>query len=162
MRSLSTPYFNHPVPARLRDNPEIYAPETFATSEYNERYGAAVATIVARGVGQGAEAALLKEIVQRFSKNRPAVRCGIELLEQAYLHGGDAERKEIEKAVAESADGDTVAAHIAFGSDYLCTEDQGKTAGRLSIFDADNRSWLKAVHGVNFINMQELALLLSR
>jgi hypothetical protein len=58
------------------------------------------------------------------------------------------------------ADGDAVAAHIAFGNDYFCTEDQGKSARGASIFDAANRAWLKATYAVKFVTMQELVELL--
>lgn len=158
MQLLSTPYFNLPLPARLRSNPGIYAPEVFATAEYNEGFGSVLAAIVARGVGEGVLAALVKRIGQRLGANRPAVRWEIELLEYAYTHAKDqAERREIEKAVAESADGDTVAAHIASGNGFLCSEDQGRTARGPSIFNAENRAWLKAQHGVDFVSMRELA-----
>jgi hypothetical protein len=37
--------------------------------------------------------------------------------------------------VSEWADGDAVAAHIAYGNDIFCTQDQGKSAGGPSILD---------------------------
>jgi hypothetical protein len=157
MRLLSTPYFNLPVPSRLLNDPAIYAPEVFASADYNERFGSAVSTIVTRGVGQAVLAALVKKIAQRLEAHRPTVKWDIQLLEYAYTHSKDqAERKGIEKAVAESADGDAVAAHIAFGNEFLCSEDQGKTARGPSIFNAENRAWLKAAYGVTFVNMKEL------
>jgi hypothetical protein len=58
---------------------------------------------------------------------------------------------------AESADGDLVAAHIAFGNDYLCTEDRGRSAASPSIFDAENRAWLKTEYRVEILNVQQLA-----
>ena len=49
------------------------------------------------------------------------------------------EKAEIQKAVAEWADRDTVAAHFAYTNSYLCSEDRGVSAGSPSIFDAINR-----------------------
>jgi hypothetical protein len=97
-----------------------------------------------------------------LGQKRPAVKWDIELLEFVYTHSHDrVVQSEIEKVVAESADGDTAAAHIAFGSDFLCSEDRGRTAGARSIFDAANRAWLKAAYGVNFVNIPELAALID-
>jgi hypothetical protein len=56
------------------------------------------------------------------------------------------ERKEIERAISEWADGDTVAAHIAYGINVLCTEDR---AGA-SIFDSSNRAWLEPTAFVSY------------
>jgi hypothetical protein len=64
------------------------------------------------------------------------------------------------EGIWESADGDVVAAHIAFGNDYLCTEDRGGSTGSLSIFDAENRAWLKTEYMVEILNVQQLANLL--
>jgi hypothetical protein len=61
-------------------------------------------------------------------------------------------------AVAEWADGDTVAAHVAYRSHYLCTRDMGKGAGASSVFAPANRAWLTAEYGVQFVTPGELAL----
>jgi hypothetical protein len=39
------------------------------------------------------------------------------------------EKRKVQRAVAEWADADSIAAHIGYGSDLSCTEDQGKDAG---------------------------------
>ena len=80
--------------------------------------------------------------------------------EYASASGLRKEKEQIEKAFAESADGDAVAAHIAFGNDYLCTEDRAKSAFSPSIFDAGNREWLKTPYRVDILNVQQLANLL--
>ena len=69
------------------------------------------------------------------------------------------EKTEIQKAVAEWADRDTVAAHFAYTNSYLCSEDRGVSAGSPSIFDAINRTWLRATYGVEFVTLEELAAL---
>ncbi len=164
IKLLSTPYIGLPVPDRLRNNPHIYAEEVFATADYNERFGAVVRTIVDRGVGEGALPALAKEFTARLDGPRPASLSDRALIygvyEYACASGLSKEKRQIEKAFAESADGDLVAAHIAFGNEYLCTEDRGRTAVSPSIFDAENRAWLKTEYGVEILNVQQLAYLL--
>jgi len=152
IKLLTTPYIGLPVPDRLRNNPHIYAEEVFATADYNERFGDAVRTIVDRGVGEGALPALAKEFTARLDGPRPdglsdrALIYGV--YEYACASGFSKEKRQIEKAFAESADGDVVAAHIAFGNDYLCTEDRGGSAVSPSIFNTENRAWLKTEYGV--------------
>lgn len=65
--------------------------------------------------------------------------------------------KKVAKAFAEWADGDTVAAHYAYGNDYICTNDIGRSAGSQSIFSSNNRAWLKDDFGIKIITPKELA-----
>ena len=161
---LTTPYIGLSVPDRLRNNPHIYAAEVFATADYNARFGDIVRTIVERGVGEGALPALAIEFTARLDGPRPEGLSDRALIygvyEYACASGLSKEKRQIEKAFAESADGDVVAAHIAFGNDHLCTEDRGGSAVSPSIFDADNRVWLKTKYGVEILNVQQLANLL--
>ena len=164
IKLLTTPYIGLPVPDRLRNNPHIYAEEVFATADYNERFGDVVQTIVDRGVGEGVLMALAKEFTVRLDGPRPAGLSDRALIYSVYEYacasGLSKEKERIEKAFAESADGDVVAAHIAFGNDYLCTEDRGRAALSPSIFDMDNRAWLKTEYRVEVLNVQQLANLL--
>lgn len=161
---LSTPYIGLPVPDRLRNNPHIYAEEVFATADYNERFGEVVRTIVDRGVGEGALISLVKEFTARLDEPRPVTLSDRALIygvyEWASTEGHNKEKRQIEKAFAESADGDLVAAHIAYGNDYLCTEDHGGTAISPSVFDREHRAWLKTQYRVEIVNAQQLARLL--
>jgi hypothetical protein len=68
-----------------------------------------------------------------------------------------AERREIEKAAREWADGDTVAAHIAYQIDILCTADEGGE----SVFNKENRAWLIQKYGIHIMTLSELAAELS-
>ena len=164
IKLLTSPYIGLAVPDRLRNNPHIYAEEVFATAEYNERFGNVVRTIVDRGVGEGTLPVLAKEFTEQLDGPRPAGLSDRALIygvyEYACTSGLSKYKRQIEKAFAESADGDLVAAHIAFGNDYLCTEDQGRSAVSPSVFDAENRAWLKTEHGVEILNAQQLAHLL--
>jgi hypothetical protein len=164
MKLLTTPYMALPVPDGLLNRPEIYAEEVFATSDYNERFGEIIRTIVDRGVGEGALPALAREFTASLDGPRPDWMTDRDLIYRVYVYastsGLNKEKRQVEKAFAESADGDLVAAHIAFGNDYLCTDDRGISAGSPSIFDANNRAWLQSQYGVKIVSAQELADLL--
>lgn len=67
------------------------------------------------------------------------------------------EENAVIRAIAEWADGDSVAAHIGYGLEYFCTGDEGKSSGAGSVFDVANRAWLTATYGTNFITMPQLA-----
>ena len=71
-----------------------------------------------------------------------------------------AERR-LSKACAEWADGETVAAHVAYENDILCTNDEARGVGR-SVFDAANRAWFIATRGVWFMSLGELAAMVAR
>jgi hypothetical protein len=116
IKLLRTPYIGLAVPDRLRKNPQIYAEEVFATAEYNERFGNVVRTIVDRGVGEGTLLLLAKELTEQLDGPRPAGLSDRALIygvyEYACTSGRSKYKRQIEKAFAESADGDLVAAHI--------------------------------------------------
>ena len=63
----------------------------------------------------------------------------------------------IAKAMAEWADGDSVAISIALDCDYLCTRDEAKGAGTKSVLSNHNLRWLKDDYGFEIISPQELA-----
>ena len=161
MKLLSTPYIGVPIPDRLRNNPKIYAEEVFATADYDERFGSVASAIAARGVGGGALAALAKELTARLDGPRPQEWSDREFFNRVYEYARTSnlnrEKAQIEKAFAESADGDLVAAHVAFGNDYLCTEDRGRSAIGPSIFEGPNRAWLNTTYGVEILTAGQLS-----
>jgi hypothetical protein len=67
------------------------------------------------------------------------------------------EENAVNRAIAEWADADSVAAHVGYGIDLFCTEDVGKSAGAPSVLDQANRTWLQATYGVKFVTISELA-----
>lgn len=69
----------------------------------------------------------------------------------------DDQWKKVANAVAEWADGDAITMHIAYGNDYFCTRDEGKSAGASSILAPSNRTWLENEYGVQFVTPEELA-----
>jgi hypothetical protein len=71
------------------------------------------------------------------------------------------EDKSIDDAVSEWADGDSIAAHIAYENDHFCTLDFAKKSGPSSILSPQNRAWLTSRYGVSFKTHKELAESLS-
>jgi hypothetical protein len=72
------------------------------------------------------------------------------------------ERAAIVRAVAEWSDGDTIAAHYAYGNDVLCTEDLAGNSARKSVFDQETRNWLAANYGVEMCTVTQLAARLQK
>jgi hypothetical protein len=68
--------------------------------------------------------------------------------------------RRFDRAVSEMADGDTVATHIAYSNDFLCTEDRGRNS-KTSVFDEKNREWLRTEYDVKFVSISELASLIQ-
>lgn len=122
-----------PSPAEIGD-PTLFAQAAHGDSEREQRQIDALAHIEARGVGRAAfEAAGGWQGAGGVLQNE----------------------KRFRKACAEWADGELVAAHIAYRNDILCTNDQAHAAGR-SILDPTKRTWLTTEFGVQFATLDEL------
>jgi hypothetical protein len=147
-RLLRTPRIGVPVPA-LFLNLENYAEEDdiVASAERDNRWGEVLEAIELRGVG-GAVLRDLKKVPSQLTSERPF---------KQSLKTGVAEHTKFPRAVAEWADGDSIAAHVAYNNDVFCSEDQGKSAGVKSILDKDNRLWLQKAYGARFATIHELA-----
>lgn len=122
-----------PSPPEIGD-PALFAQAAYGDSEREQRQIDALARIEARGVGRAA-----------FETAGGWQGAG----------GAPLDEKRFRKACAEWADGEFVAAHIAYRNDILCTDDQANAAGR-SILDPTNRAWLTAEFGVQFATLDEL------
>jgi hypothetical protein len=126
-----------------------------------ERFGHALESIEARGVGAAAVRRIGERIYKRI-KRHWIPRGGVSRVPDSFQlwmlgQAKGAEIAEVAKAFAEWADGDSIAAHIAFENDFFCSEDQGKTAGGCSVLDPINRAWLKVAYEVKFVTISELA-----
>jgi hypothetical protein len=66
------------------------------------------------------------------------------------------EEKNVAKALAEWADGDSIAAHYANGNDYFCTRDKAGNAGQNSVLSEKNKQWLQKKYALNFITPDDL------
>ena len=71
------------------------------------------------------------------------------------------ERRRAARAIAEWADGDSVAAHHGYANDLFCTQDRATKAGRYSVMHPAQRGWLRRVYAVEFVTIAELAALLQ-
>ena len=151
LKFLYTPRIGQPRPSELLSGAPF---EIEATSEEREarqeRFFAALAAIEARGVGFS----VLKRIADNIQKRTQQQGPWFSILQAAK---DQQEHTQIQKAVGEWADGDTVAAHIAYRNDLICVADKGKSAGGASIFDDGNRGWLEQTYGVQFVTLSELA-----
>ena len=67
------------------------------------------------------------------------------------------EKRKAREAINEWADGEAIAAHIAYGNDLFCTQDEAKSAGSQSVFSSDHRKWLAKEFGILFVTVAELA-----
>jgi len=61
------------------------------------------------------------------------------------------QEKKFYKAVREWVDGDSLAAHYAFGNDIFCTEDKAKSAGEQSVFSNKNITVVKSRFDINVL-----------
>jgi len=135
IRLMRAPRIGLPIPRQFLDlallGDEFDVPTSAARDNH---WGDVVEMIEQRGVGS----AVMRSL---GAARKPQV-------------GGE---KDFARAVAEWADGDSVAAHIAYGNEIFCTEDQGHSTSGTSILDAENRRWLARAHKVKFATIRELA-----
>lgn len=151
LKFLYSPRIGVPGPSELLSIGSFEVePTNEERAERQERFGEVAREIETRGEG----IAKIKKIGERIHARTKSSGPWYTALHRAK---DDQEHKEIQKAVNEWADGDTVAAHIAYKNDYLCTQDKGTSAGPSSIFDADNSAWLNSTYGVRFVTLAELA-----
>ena len=104
--------------------------------------------IEARGVG----IAQIKELGHRLDESD-----SLSLWFQSLDRAGDKGMSKVPRAFAEWADGDSIAAHVAYGLDFFCSCDFGKSNPGASVLDHANRAWLSETYGVQFATLEELA-----
>jgi hypothetical protein len=114
-----------------------------------ERYEAIAAAIEARGTGF---ARVLK--VARSLGHEADSPSGLLCIDRASSPGA---LTKVARAIAEWADGDSVAAHYGYANDLFCTQDRAAGAGRDSVLHPAQRSWLYRVYGVEFVSLAQLA-----
>jgi hypothetical protein len=119
-----------------------------------DRHLQAVTAIEARGLGCAQAQRIANEIRAEIGGYDPFI---------SYLGRprAAAEQHQVNRAIAEWADGDSVAAHYAYGNDIFCSEDFGKSASTPSVLDATNRAWLTQTFGIQFATLRELARMAS-
>jgi hypothetical protein len=125
-------------------------PDEAILSARLDKFMDAARAIEARGVGAAQVAALAETFAKRAGVTEPWL--------QSLQRAQDIrEERSVQRAVAEWADGDSLAAHIGYGIDLFCTEDEGNSAGGSTVLDKTNRAWLSATYGVRFVTLTELA-----
>ena len=128
MRGLN--WMGLPEPQEILD-PKIYVPETPEAAHEREQRQLDISVLFdARGVG--------------YAKFDAADGWSVRIKDTNRFH----------EACAEWADGELVAAHIAYQNDILCTCEGAKNAQ--TVFNRKNRSWLNANYGVVFKTLDEL------
>lgn len=118
-----------------------------------DRYHALAQAIEARGLGS----VPAQQLAQRLgnSTNVPSAHWFTSLGAARDIH----EKREVARAIAEWADGDSIAAHFGYGNDFFCTSDEAGS-GHPSILDAAHRAWLTADFDLRFCTARQLAALL--
>lgn len=124
--------------------------EEVEVSPYQEAFGAVVEEIKKRGCGSHD----LEEIGKRYASTNEHWTEGIK-------KAPTSEDTSITKAFAEWADGDAIAAHIAYKNQYFCTRDIARGAGSTSVLSEENRKWLETEYSVKFITPENLAQIFS-
>jgi hypothetical protein len=147
LRILSAPRCPGGAPIDALDG-GLYAKEVNPLARL-ERYEAISAAIESRGLGF---ARVLKVAPSR--SHGPGSPSGLASVDRASSPG---DMTKVARAVAEWADGDSVAAHYGYGNDLFCTQDRAARAGRYSVMHPAQRSWLHRVYGVEFVSIAELA-----
>ena len=120
-----------------------------ALKAWNDRACAVARAIEARGVGM----AQIRELGERLGEADSQSPWFRSLDRAEGIH----EKREVERAFGEWADGDSIAAHVAYGIDVFCSDDVGKSNAAGSILDHANRAWLSETFGVQFATLEELA-----
>lgn len=154
MRALSAPRIGN---TRIEDPTGIIYFKEVANSAAQKRrldnYSAAARAIESKGLGFAQVTNLAKQFALRAGVEEPWYKS---LARATNIH----EEKAVNRAIAEWADCDSVAAHIGYGIDFFCTEDKGMSAGAPSIFSKDNSVWLKEELGVRLVSLSDLANML--
>ena len=136
------------------DDPEgkryLAEPDEAALVRRLERHWDVVTAIEARGLGCAQAKQIAREIQADIGGDNSFF---------VYLGKprSSTEQKKINRAVAEWTDGESVAAHYAYGIDLFCSEDFGKSASPASVLDSDGRAWLTDAFGIQFVTLAQLA-----
>ena len=127
---------------------ELYARDENPATRLR-RYESIAAAIDTRGLGF----ARVLKVTHSLGRGAPAARASANLSRAS----SPADMTKVARALAEWADGESVAAHYGYANDLFCTEDRAVRAGRDSVMHPAQRSWLYRVYGVEFVSIAELA-----
>lgn len=121
-------------------------------ADYNisigERFANAVKVIESRGCGM----AQIQTIGHQYATN------WLKAIEIAPT----SEAKAIAKAVAEWADGDSIAIHLAYKNDLFCTKDNAKGAGQNSVMASKHIEYLAKIFNLKKVSPEELVCIFQQ
>jgi hypothetical protein len=123
-----------------------------ALENWIEKAFEVIRALEARGIG----IAQLKALGRNLNFSDPELAWYKALDTASNIH----QQRAIERAFAEWADGDAIAAHIAYGIDIFCSADVGNSNVANSVLDPQNRAWLTSTYGTQFESFEDLAALL--
>jgi len=155
MRMLRAPRING---VRINDpSGDLYCkdPDQEALSTRLKRYEAITSAIEARGLGFAQAAKVAGLLTDRASGAQSG----------DVKPGRESDRRsinEVARAIAEWADGDSIAAHYAYAGDLFCTEDRARKAGASSVMHPSHRAWLGRAFAVKLVTIAGLAQLIRR
>jgi len=128
----------------------VYDADTNALAQRQERFHDVLRAIESKGLGFSR----LRRMADEFAERAGVVEPWYKSIGRANdIH----KKRAVERAFAEWSDADSIAAHIGYGMELFCTEDQGHSGNDPTIFDAVNRSWLEQTYGTRFVTLSELA-----
>jgi hypothetical protein len=138
---------------RIRDEDgTFFAPAGPMLLECMEKVNEMATAIAVRGVGYAKAVELGWKFADCDNPSNP----------ELWFKGlRGASRRQVRLAIAEWADGDSIAAHHGYGIDLFCSEDSGKNASGASVLDDANRKWLRDTYGIWFATLAELAEMLT-
>lgn len=109
---------------------------------------------VARAIeGRGLGYAQLKALGHGMAARDPEAAWFAALDKATDVH----QERAVERAFGEWADGDSIAAHIAYGLDVFCSADVGNSNANNSVLNLANRAWLSETYGIHFMTFDDLA-----
>jgi hypothetical protein len=125
-------------------------------ADHIERAHQLATAIAARGVGHPAAVSLGLQFLARANFAQPELWFrGLQYAQNKR------ERAQINLAINEWADGDSVASHYGHCNDVFCTEDRGRGRSHSSVLDDTNKAWLQNEYGIKFVNLAQLAVMLE-
>lgn len=109
---------------------------------------------VARAIeGRGIGFAQVQALGEKMGASDPASVWFRSLDQATDIH----QERAVERAFSEWADGDSVAAHVAYGLDVFCSDDVGNSNATNSVLDPIHRAWLTETYGVQFMTFEDFA-----
>jgi hypothetical protein len=132
----------------------LFAPDA-STSELlarMEKVNELATAISTRGLGYAKAVQLGRKYADCDNQSNPELWC------KGLLK---ASHRQVNLALNEWADGDSIASHYGYAIGWFCSRDFGKNASGPSVLDDENRKWLNDTYGIRFVTLAELAKMVT-